>query len=152
MPLPNSVTKIRTKDGKSSVEFTESVDRVNYTMEELVKAALRDVKKYVLKEGRNKISANLQTHTGALRKNFQGWVKRNNRVGASLQIGIKPVAWYGMYQEFGTVNQPKLGAIHDSVHDNVDMIIKIESQYLSALSEESATNLIDESEDSPDAD
>lgn len=152
MPLPSSVTKIRTKQGQSSVEFISKVDQVNYTMEELVKAALRDVKKYVLKMGRNTIKAHLNVVTGTLNKNFQGWVRRESKVGAFLQIGLKPVAWYGMYQEFGSQNVPKIGAIESSVKDNIDMIRQIESQYLSALSSESAPSLIDESEDSPDAD
>lgn len=154
MPLPSSVTKIRTKQGQSSVEFISNVDQVNYTMEELVKAALRDVKKYVLKMGRNTIKANLNVVTGRLYKGFQGWVRREPKTGAFLQIGIKKDsgAWYGMYQEFGSQNVPKIGAIESSVKDNIDMIRQIESQYLSALSSESAPSLIDESEDSPDAD
>ena len=45
MPLPPSVTRIK-KDG---VEFVSSVDRCAYTIRELVRAALRDVGKYVLR-------------------------------------------------------------------------------------------------------
>lgn len=159
MPLPKSVTKIRTKHGQSTIEFTESVDRVNYTMEELCRAALKDVKKYILKMARNEISANFETRTGTLRKNLQGWVpskkKSESEWGqpAGLAIGFKNVAWYGMYEEFGSTKQPKLGILQHAVEDNIAEIIKIESQYLSALEDEAkALGRIDESEDAPNED
>lgn len=48
MSVPRSVTKV-TKNG---IEFTSNVDRVNYTMKELCRAALRDVGKLVCKRFR----------------------------------------------------------------------------------------------------
>ena len=38
MPIPPSVTKMK----NGNVEFTSNVDRVNYTLDELTRAALRD--------------------------------------------------------------------------------------------------------------
>ena len=45
MPMPKSVVKIK-KDG---IEFTSNVDRVQYTIEELTRAALRDAAKLIRK-------------------------------------------------------------------------------------------------------
>ena len=45
MPVPKSTMKFK-RDG---VEFTSSVDRCNYTIRELSRAALRDVGRYVVR-------------------------------------------------------------------------------------------------------
>lgn len=152
MALPASVTKIRSKKGQVQVEFISNVDRANYTIQELTKSALRDVKKFVLKIARTEIASQMKTHTGKLRKNTQGWVHKNGGQ-IVLDVGFKNVAWYGGYQELGTNKQPKKGILFNSVADNIDQIRTIEAQYLSAIEDEQkAISLIDESEDSPDAD
>ena len=43
MPVPKSVIKIK----KGNIEYISNVDRVNYTLNELTRAALRDVGKYL---------------------------------------------------------------------------------------------------------
>ena len=43
MPVPPSVTRI----DKNGVKFISGVDRCSYTLKELVRAALRDVGKFV---------------------------------------------------------------------------------------------------------
>ena len=43
MAVPKSVTRIN----KNGVQYIDSVDRVNYTLEELTRAALREVGKFV---------------------------------------------------------------------------------------------------------
>lgn len=43
MPIPPSVTKMK----NGNVEFTSNVDRVNYTLDELTRAALRDCGKFI---------------------------------------------------------------------------------------------------------
>ena len=137
MPMPKSVMKIN-KDG---VKFESSVDKVAYTLEELTRAALRDVGKFVARETRKQI----KRRTGRVARNTQYWVRKRE---TDLQIGFKPGGFYGGFQELGTSKTPKIGALYNSVKDNIPMIIKIQSQYLSGLeSEAKALSMIDESED-----
>ena len=56
----------------------------------------------------------------------------------SLEVGVKPNAFYGGFQEVGSSKTAKLGLLTDAVESNVAEIIKIESQYLSALEDEAA--------------
>lgn len=131
--------KINKKDG---VTFTSSVDRASYTIHELTRAALRDVGKFVCRETRKKI----KRRTGRAAKNTQYWVRYKQKT-PDLQVGFKPGGFYSMFQELGTTKTPKIGALYNSVKDNIAMIVKIESQYLSALEDEAkALSLIDEGE------
>lgn len=136
MSLPKSVTKIK-KDG---VEFVSSVDRASYTIRELARAALRDVGKLVCKRTRQQI----RRRTGRLSKNTQYWVRKKE---ADLQVGFKPGGFYGGFQELGTEKMPKIGALYNSVKDNIKTIRDIEGKYLSAIEDEQkARALIDEGE------
>lgn len=138
MPMPKSVTKFSKRDG---VTFTSSVDKVSYTLQELTRAALKDVGKFVARETRKKI----KRRTGRLAKNIQYWVRKRDQ---DLQVGFKPGGFYGMYQELGTGNVPKQAALYNSVAENIPIMVQIESQYLSALEDEArALALIDESEE-----
>lgn len=132
MSVPPSVVKFK-NDG---VEYTSSVDRVNYTMKELARAALRDVGKYVCRSFKKKFYANFQKYKGNVGKYTQYWVKYKRDEVPSLQIGLKPSGFYGGFQELGTEKQPKMGLLTKSVEENVAEIVKIESQYLSALENE----------------
>lgn len=137
---PKSVMKINKKDG---VTFISSVDFAEYTLHELTRAALKDVGKFVVREARGKV--NKRTGRGA--KNIQHWVRSRQEI-PDLQIGIKPAGFYMGFQELGTSKTPKVGAIYNSVAENIPMIIKIQSQYLSAMNDmESAQGLIDEGEE-----
>lgn len=136
MSVPKSVIKIK-KDG---VEYISSVDRTAYTLTELTRAALRDVGKYICNRTRKKI----KRRTGRLSKNIQYWVRKNE---GDLQVGFKPGGFYGGFQELGTEKQPKIGALYNTVKDNVKTIRDIEGQYLSAIEDEQkALALIDEGE------
>lgn len=136
MSVPKSVVKVK-KDG---VEFTSSVDRCNYFISELSRAALRDVGKFICKRTRQQINKK----TGRLSKNTQYWVRKKE---CDLQVGFKPGGWYGIYQELGTEKQPKIGALYNSVKDNISTIRDIEAQYLSAIEDEQmALALISEGE------
>lgn len=136
MAMPSSVKF--TKDG---VEYLNNVDRVNYTIDELSRAALKDSGKYICRETRKKI----RRLTGRLAKNVQYWVRRKD---VNLQVGYKPGGFYGGFQELGTQDIPKTAAMFTSVQDNIDVIISIQAQYLSALSNETeALSMIDESEE-----
>ena len=137
MPMPKSVMKMN-KDG---VRFESSVDKVQYTLEELTRAALKDVGRYIKRETGRQI----KRKTGRLAKNTQYWVRKRE---TDLLVGFKPGGFYGMYQEFGTEKTPKIGALHSSVVDNIPMIIAIQSQYLSAMEDEArALSLINEAEE-----
>ena len=143
MAIPKSVTKI-SKDGK--VTYTQNVDRINYTIRELTRAALRDVGKYVCKEFRNSYYARFKRHSGRVGKFTQYWVKHKQK-NIELQVGMKPNAFYGGFQELGSSKTTKLGLLTHAVQDNIATIIEIESQYLSALEDEAkALSLIDEGE------
>ncbi len=143
MPIPPSVTKTI----KGNVTIVSSVDRCSYTIRELTRAALRDVGKYVcitcnraaqrLYHGSMQHSKRVRT----LKQNFQYWVRSRE---SDLQVGITHDSWYGVQQELGSSgnrnrgpsNMKKKGILTKAVYDNIAEIIKIESQYLSALEDE----------------
>lgn len=152
MGLPPSVTKI----SKNGVTFTESVDRANYLITELTRAALRDVAKYVLRI----VRANVRAISGQTKKmryagmRYQYWLRKRE---GDLQLGIENTAkgaesaWWADQAELGTAGQPKRGFLRTAVYDNIDMIRKIESQYLSAIEDElNAASMIDEEENDPE--
>ena len=132
MSVPPSVTKIK-KDG---VEFVSSVDRCSYTMKELCRAALRDVGKFVCKRFRQSYYSHFKRRKGNVGRFTQYWVKHKYDDYPSLQVGIKPNAFYGGFQELGSSKSERMGLLSSAVQDNIEEIVKIESQYLSALEDE----------------
>ena len=140
MPLPKSVTKIK----KGNVEYISSVDRVQYTLEELSRAALRDVGKFICNTFRGSYYGIFSRKKGRVGKYTQYWVRKKE---CDLQVGIKPSAFYGIFQEFGSSKTKKVGLLQKTVNENIAKIIEIESKYLSALEDEAkALALIDEKE------
>lgn len=141
MPLPKSVVKVK-KDG---IELVSNVDRANYLLSELTRAALRDVAKLVrrrqldavrrlpgLRRGKRPTSA------------FQYWIRRRE---TDLQVGVKHGTWYGSDQELGAKNQPKRQILRNSVFSNLAEIQQIEARYLSAIEDElAAEQIVDEEE------
>ncbi len=141
--MPPSVTK--TIKGKLTI--VSSIDRCSYTIKELSIAALRDVGQYIC------ITANITAQklyhgsmqkskrVSGLKKAFQYWARRRE---VDLQVGIVHDTWYGVQQELGTSgsrnrgpsNMKKHGILTNTVYENIPTIIKIESQYLSALEDE----------------
>ena len=132
MAIPKSVTKI-SKDG--NVVYTQSVDRVNYTIRELTRAALRDVGKFVCKQFRNSYYAQFKRKSGRVGRFTQYWVKYKQK-DIELQGGMKPNAFYGGFQELGSSKTTKHALLTHAVQDNIAKIVEIESQYLSALEDE----------------
>lgn len=133
MSVPRSVVKFK----KGAVEYTSSVDFVKYTIQELTRAALRDVGRFI---SRSSNSAAMQLH--GLKKSrrvrgktsaFQFWVRKQE---TDLQVGIKHGTWYGIAQELGDSKMPKLGILRNTTYDNIPTIVEIESKYLSALESE----------------
>lgn len=136
MSLPKSV-----KFTRNGIEYLSNCDRIQYTIKELTRAALRDTGKYVCKMTRKKV----RRKTGRLAKNTQYWV-RSKQETPDLQVGFKPGGFYGLYQEIGTVKYKKIAALSDSTESGVSEIQKIQQQYLSAVGTESAESMIDEGE------
>ena len=139
MALPRSVTKIK-KDG---VEFISNVDRVSYTLEELSRAALRDVAKLL----RKRLIQEFKKLPGMRRnrriyRSWQYWVRRRE---TDLVIGSKHDSWYGARSELGTHGQPARGILRQTVYENIDQIMIIQGKYLSAIEDENkALGLIDQ--------
>lgn len=135
MSAPRSVVKF----SRGGVTYTSNVDFVKYSIQELTRAALRDVGRYVSRTANSaamklpglKKSRRVRGKSSA----FQYWVRRRE---TDLQVGIKHNTWYGVNQELGARNQPKRGILRNSVYDNIAQIIEIESKYLSALESEAA--------------
>ena len=135
MSAPRSVVKFK----KGTVEYTSSVDFAKYAIQELTRAALRDVGRFV---SRSSNSAAMKLH--GLKKSrrvrgktsaFQFWVRKQE---TDLQVGIKHGTWYGVAQELGDSKMQKLGILRNTTYDNIPTIVEIESKYLSALESEAA--------------
>lgn len=146
MGVPKSVIRFN----KNGVQYVSSVERCQYTISELTRAALRDVGKFISRECNKK---GMKLFHNSMRKSqrvrgrtsaFQYWVRKKE---CDLQVGIKHDTWYGVAQELGTSKTKRHGILRNTTYDNVAEIVKIESQYLSALEDEaSALALISEME------
>ena len=149
MSAPRSVVRIN-RDG---VQYVSSVDKANYYIYELSRAALRDVGKFVKKKFRENFYKKFRRHTG-LAGNAVTCVVLSNKKTTDPRVEIgwanerkkkKQKGFYAFFQETGTKKTPKLAILTRSVEDNIPEIIRIESQYLSALeSEARALSLINE--------
>ena len=148
MSVPKSVVKL----SKKGVEYTSSVDRVNYTITELTRRAMMDVGRFILYEVAAKVRG-INKFTKKARyapKRYQMWVpKRENYLVLGIENTKKGAntAWWADQSELGTDGQPRRGFLTETVRDNIDKIREIEAQYLSAIEEEnSAIALINEEE------
>ena len=159
MPTPKSQTQVIVKDGKTEVTYESNLDATQYFIFELTRAALRDVGKYVVKTFKTAYYQHFHKWSGnAGRATKYKVISSKNTLYPRVQIGLKPPSgrgFYSYFQEFGTSDGiPRLGLLTHAVEDNVSEIIKIESQYLSGLSDEASKleSLIDEQEIEGDAD
>jgi len=131
VPVPKSVMKIN-KDG---IQYISNCDRVQYTIRELVRAALRDTGKYICRKFRENYYFHFKKRKGKVGKYTQYWVKYKQKE-PELQVGIKPFAFYGGFQELGSSKTDNLGLIRHAAQDNISEIVEIQSKYLSALEDE----------------
>ena len=148
MGMPKSVTKVKT----DHVEYVSNVDAVNYTINELSRAALRDVGKFLRKRMKQVVAVK----SGATKKNIGTWVRKSEDGTPRLQIGVydrtrskkkgNPYAFWAFLLEFGSSKMDAQPFIKPTVFNNIDEIRKIEAQYLSAISGEVRDNF-DESEE-----
>ena len=147
MPVPKSVVRFR----KNGIEYTSSVDKANYLIVELTRAALRDVGRFLARTANSKAQK-----LKGLKKNRRvfgktstflydvPWVQKGL---PHLEVGVTDDTWYGVQQELGTSKQPKRQILKKSAQENIAQIIEIESKYLSALEDEAkALQLVNESE------
>ena len=143
MPLPKSNMKIN----KKGIQYVSNVDRVSYTLNELSRAALRDVArmlKYKIRQEFNKLPG-MKKQNKRFKAAYQHWLRKRE---GDLQIGIKHNTWYGVDQELGTKNQPKRDILRSVVMSNVNEIRIIQGQYISAIEDENrALGLINEGEE-----
>ena len=150
MANPPSGMKI-TKNG---VTYQSNIDRTQYTIRELSRAALRDVGKYIVRQARTASGARPHLGRITIKSRFYGksgafsWWVRNKET--DLQGGIKHNTWYGALQELGDGKQPPKKILTTAVQENIDEIRRIEGHYLSAIEDENrALGLIDEEELQP---
>lgn len=140
MGVPKSVVKIK----NGNIEFISNVDRVNHTLNELTRAALKDVGKFICNKFRTKYYGIFKRKKGKIGKYTQYWVRKKD---CDLQVGLKPFAFYGGFQELGSSKTKKLGLLQKTVEENIDQIRIIEGKYLSAIEDENrALGLINEDE------
>lgn len=158
MSVPKSVTRVHRQNGVVVCEFTDSVNREQYLIHELTRAALRDVAKYVKRIFKDSYYRKFKKITGKAGKVTKSkvWSSQSTlypRVDIGIKTG-KADGFYAYFQEFGTKHPnkfglyvPKLGLLQHAVKDNVDKIREIESQYLSYIeNERKALSVINESE------
>ncbi|MDX9917055.1 MAG: hypothetical protein RBT15_03475 [Gudongella sp.] len=151
MPMPDAKMKIN-KDG---VKFTSRVDAAQYTIRELTRAALGDIGRLLRYEAVKEFKLVKGVGVKQARNVIQYW---NRSKETDLEIGYGNTKknqtgkiWYAIPQELGINNQPKKARLRNLVYRNIPNIIKIQSQYLSALNDEArAMSLIDEEENSSD--
>lgn len=142
MSMPKSVVKIR----NGNVTYTSNVDRVQYTLRELTRAALKDTGRFICSVFRKSYYDTFHKRTGKAGKGCQYWVRSRD---CDLQVGIgkKGIGFYSGMQEVGSSKSPRYALLRNAVNDNTDKIKEIQSKYLSALEDEGrAAALIDEKE------
>ena len=140
MAIPKSVTKIN----KEGVTYIDNVERTQYTLRELTRAALRDVGKFICYTFRQNYYTVFKRKKYKVGRYTQYWVRKKE---CDLIVGLKPSAFYGGFQELGSSKTNRLGLLEKTVKQNISQIIEIESKYLSSLENEAeALALINEEE------
>lgn len=138
MPVPKSVTKVKKDKNGTTITYTSSVERVQYTIRELTRGALRDVGKFLAKEWQVAYYRVFKRRKGRAARNVGYWARSRE---TDLLFGLygnekrgKPVAgFYAVYSELGTDDMQKRPLLRDVVFNSIDKIQEIESQYLSAI-------------------
>lgn len=141
MPLPRSVMKMN----RNGVQYTSSVLRAQYTLQELTRAALRDIGKFIDYKARAEsmnIAGKSLKRSRRPKSSFQHW---NRKRETDLVVGIKHDTWYGVDQELGLNGQPKRDILRKTVMNHIQDIIEIQSKYLKHIEDEMlAQSVIDE--------
>lgn len=149
MAMPKSVVKTQKnrKTGQIEYTFVDNVDRVNYTLKELCKAALRDSGKLLTK----RVKEATPVKTGTLKKAWDKKVVKDKSTGEYMLIvgtrkkkaatDKKPYAPHAHLVLFGhkTVNGktiPGNNFFEKITHQSIEDMRSIQSQYLSAIEDE----------------
>ena len=142
MSAPPKQTKISYKKGKTEITYESNLDASQYYLYELTRAGLRDVGKFVCTKFKEMFYNTFKKHRGRGGKACRFAVISGKRTTAPrVQVGLregKMDGFYAFYQELGSSHVPKKGILTNVVQSNVAEIVKIESQYLSGLSEEAS--------------
>lgn len=125
--LPRAV-----KITKNGVEYTNSIERTQYTLKELIRAALRDCGNLICRKFREAYYDTFKRKKGNVFKYTQYWV-RSKQDTPDLLVGIKPNGFYGGFQEFGSSKTSKLGLLTKVVEDNIGEMQRIQAEYLSGI-------------------
>ncbi|ADZ83583.1 hypothetical protein [Cellulosilyticum lentocellum] len=131
MSVPKSVVKIK-RDG---IEYISSVDYTQYTIKELIRAALRDCGKLYCNRFRQAYYRIFKRKKGRVGKYTGYWVRSKKDV-PDLLVGIKKNAFYGGFQEFGSSKTTRLGLMIGTAQDNISNFADIQAQYLGALNQD----------------
>lgn len=139
MPMPKSVIR----NNKDGFVFTDNVDRVNYTIEELMRGAYRDMAKRLNYKFRQNWYKSHRKLSGRVQKasSFSYWARKREK---DLLIGQNPAAkagkripgFYFAFQETGTSNQKEERIMWHTVNEEIDNLYAIGAKYLSALDDE----------------
>lgn len=145
MSAPKAV-KFKKKNGNVTVEYESNFDAAQYYLFELSRTALNDVGKLLKKRAGINFYNVFKKHTGKAGKaaaiNTKVWSNKNTKF-PRLQIGAKAgkgtaLRYWFFFQEFGNKKVRKERILTKTANDSIADIIKIESQYLSGLSEEAS--------------
>lgn len=139
------------------VEFRDWTDQAEYSIRQLTSFALNDVGKYICNNVRQMVKTDQPEMVGkASRRIFNAYQYWNRKKENDLIVGIKNLqykptkygsgfkssgernydAWYSVGLEIGmqgSVKIPKKAFLQRFVYGNLDMIRKIEAQYLTAI-------------------
>lgn len=161
MPTPKSVVKFK----NDHVEYVSEVDKAEYLIYELTRAALRDCGKLIVRRFRESFYSHFKRRTGDAGRATRYKVYSNkNTLYPRVDIGFKSgksTGFYAYFQEFGAnfkkLNHPpipKLGLFRKSAEDNLAELLKIQEVYLGKLNEDDSAceRLINEEEMEGDAD
>lgn len=160
MSAPDRQVKIKYKKGKTEITYESNLDAAQYYIHELNRAALRDVGKFIVTKFREYYYQHFEKHGKGFGGRAAGYVVMSSArtTAPRVEVGLRTktkAGFYAFFQEFGTADGlvPKLGLLTKAVKNNVAEIIKIESKYLSGLSEEAdrLADLINENQYEGDA-
>lgn len=142
MSAPPKQTKISYKKGKTEVTYESNLDATQYYIYELCRAALKDVGKFICTKFREAYYQVFKKHRGRGGRGVRYAVISGKKTTAPrVQVGLragKMDGFYAFYQELGSSHVQKHGLLSKVVNQNVAEIVKIESAYLSGLSEEAS--------------
>lgn len=147
MGMPKSILII----DENGVQLKSNVRRAKYSLEELTRAALRDIGRYInhiTHDDLKKIADGVLQRSNRIQNSYQYW---NRKRETDLLVGIKHDTWYGVEQELGMNGQPKRDILRKAVFSNVQTIIEIQSKYLKHIEDElAAERLINENDEGED--